>query len=65
MLPQLKIHKSLDIARELGSQSVIVVLDIKKKRFGREYEVWTHNGTRNSGKMSDEFGRTDGAIWRR
>lgn len=35
------------IAREIGSQSVVVVLDVKKKRFGG-YEVWTHNGTRNT-----------------
>lgn len=47
-----------DIAAELGTQSVIAVLDIKKKRFGRGYEVWTHNGTRNSGKCPIEFGRT-------
>ncbi len=36
------------ISNELGSQSVVAVLDIKKKRFGAKYEVWTHNGTRNT-----------------
>lgn len=35
------------IAREIGSQSVVVVLDVKRKRFGG-HEVWTHNGTRNT-----------------
>jgi cyclase len=38
------------IAREIGSQSVVVVLDVKKKLFGRGYEVYTHNGTRSAGK---------------
>ena len=38
------------IAHELGSQSVIAVLDIKKKRFGRRYEVWTHNASTNTGQ---------------
>jgi cyclase len=36
------------IAREIGSQSVVVVLDAKKKRWGGGYEVWTHNATRNT-----------------
>jgi cyclase len=46
-----------EIARELGSQSVIVVLDVKKKRLGRGYEVWTHNGEKNSGKCPVEFAK--------
>jgi cyclase len=37
-----------EIAEQAGSQSVIVVLDVKKRRFGRKYEVWTHNGTKNT-----------------
>lgn len=36
------------IADEVGSQSVVIVLDVKKNRFGNEYMVWTHNGQRNS-----------------
>lgn len=46
-----------DIAHKLGSQSVIAVLDIKKKRFGRNYEIWTHNGSNNSGKCPVEFAK--------
>jgi len=38
------------IAAEIGSQSVVVVLDVKRKLLGRGYEVCTHNGTRNTGK---------------
>lgn len=33
-----------DIANRVGSQSVVVVLDVKKNFFGK-YEVYTHNGT--------------------
>jgi len=36
------------ISQRVGSQSVIVVLDIKKKLFGG-YEVYTHNGTQSTG----------------
>lgn len=37
-----------DMAYQIGSQSVVVVLDVKKNMFGR-YSVFTHNGTKNSG----------------
>ena len=37
-----------EIAERVGSQSVIVVLDIKKKLFGR-YEIYTHNGKKSTG----------------
>ena len=36
------------IADEIGRQSVVVVLDVKKKLFGG-YEVFTHNGQSRSG----------------
>jgi imidazole glycerol-phosphate synthase subunit HisF len=36
------------MAREIGSQSVVLVLDVKRKRWGGGYEVWTHNGRRNT-----------------
>ena len=35
-------------AREIGSQSVVVVLDVRKVKGGR-YEVFTHNGRRGTG----------------
>jgi cyclase len=38
------------IAEQIGKQSVIVVLDVRKAATGGAYEVWTHNATRNSGK---------------
>lgn len=37
-----------EIAERVGSQSVIVVLDVKKKLFGG-YEVYTHNGKNATG----------------
>lgn len=35
------------IADEIGSQSVVVVLDVKKPMFGKELDVFTHNGKKN------------------
>ncbi len=43
-----------EAAARVGNQSVVVVLDVKKDRDGR-YEVWTHNGTRNTGKSPVEL----------
>lgn len=39
-----------EIADEIGSQSVVVVFDVKKTKFGGDYKVYTHNGTRSSGR---------------
>lgn len=36
------------IADEVGRQSVVVVLDVKKRMLSKEYDVYTHNGTRNT-----------------
>ena len=38
-----------EIAREVGSQSVVVVLDVRASRGGR-HRVWTCNGTRDTGR---------------
>lgn len=37
-----------EIANRVGSQSVVVVLDVKKKLFGG-YEAYTHNGKKSTG----------------
>lgn len=37
------------LAAELGSQSVVVVLDTRKAPNGRDYEIWTHNGSKPTG----------------
>jgi imidazole glycerol-phosphate synthase subunit HisF len=44
-----------EIAEEVGKQSVIVVLDVRKKGLFGKYEVYTHNGTRATGKNPREF----------
>lgn len=36
------------IADEVGSQSVVVVLDVKKPMFGKDLDVFTHNGSRKA-----------------
>jgi cyclase len=43
-------HVLGEIAATLGTQSVVAVLDVKKKPTGDGYDVWTHNGTRKTGK---------------
>jgi len=42
------------IAKEVGSQSVVVVLDIKKNKDGN-YKVWTQNGKKDTGKSAIEL----------
>lgn len=36
------------ISEEVGRQSVVVVLDCKKKLFGKDYDIYTHNGQKNT-----------------
>ncbi|PJZ45500.1 AglZ/HisF2 family acetamidino modification protein [Leptospira brenneri] len=45
------------ISREIGSQSIAVVLDIKKKSFSNKYEIWTHNNSINTKLDPIEFSR--------
>jgi cyclase len=44
-----------DAASRVGSQSVVVVIDVKKTGLLRRYEVVTHNGTRRTGFNPVEF----------
>jgi imidazole glycerol-phosphate synthase subunit HisF len=50
------------IARHVGSQSVVVVMDVKKDPRRNVYEVWTHNGTRNTHRDPAEFARQIEAL---
>ncbi len=43
------------IADEIGGQSVVVVLDVKKPLFGREVEVYTHNGRKKARQPLSEL----------
>lgn len=38
-----------DIAKCVGSQSVVVVMDVKKNTKNGQYSLWTNNATQNSG----------------
>lgn len=44
------------MAEEVGRQSIVVVLDVKKKLLGG-YEVFTHNGKKGTGKDPVELAR--------
>jgi cyclase len=39
-----------EAAEKVGNQSVIAVLDVKKSLMDGQYEVWTHNAQKNTGK---------------
>lgn len=42
------------IAQQVGNQSVVIVLDVKVNKDGI-YEVWIHNGKKNTGKSAIEL----------
>jgi len=46
-----------DIAKSVGNQSVIVVLDVKKKRFSNKYELVSHNATKKTGINPVDFAK--------
>lgn len=45
-----------EMANIVGSQSVVVVLDVKKDAKGR-YEIYTHNGSKPTGRYAADFAR--------
>jgi imidazole glycerol-phosphate synthase subunit HisF len=47
-----------EVAKSVGNQSVIVVLDVKKKRFSSKYELYTHNAKKKSSLDPVEFAMT-------
>ncbi len=46
-----------EAAVRVGSQSVVVVMDVKKSGLFRRYEVFTHNGTKGTGLDPVAFAR--------
>jgi imidazole glycerol-phosphate synthase subunit HisF len=44
-----------EIAERVGNQSVVVVMDVKKKVFGNKYELYIHNGKKGTGINPIEF----------
>lgn len=51
-----------DIAAEIGSQSVVVVLDVKKKLLGKDDEVWIRNGSKATGRSAIQFAQEAEAL---
>lgn len=43
------------LADEIGSQSVVVTLDVKKKRLGSGYQIYTMNGKQKSKYKLDDY----------
>lgn len=46
-----------EIAKRVGNQSVVVVLDVKKKLLGHKYDLYTHNGKKSRGIDPVEFAK--------
>lgn len=46
-----------EIAKAVGNQSVVVVMDVHKRKFLGKYELFTHNGTKSTGLNPVEFAK--------
>jgi len=46
----------------VGNQSVVVVLDVKKRMLGGNYEIWTHNAKVNTKKDPIAFAKQVEAL---
>jgi len=44
-----------EISNEIGRQSVVVVIDVKKKKFSKKYDVFINNGNKKSKVCLEEF----------
>lgn len=44
-----------ELVKRVGSQSVVVVIDAKKRMFSSKYEVYIHNATKSTGLDAVEF----------
>lgn len=49
-------------AEVVGSQSIVVVMDVKLTKNGRAYEIWTHNACKPTGKNPIDFAKKAGAL---
>ena len=50
------------IAEEIGRQSVVVVLDVKKRLLSKEYDVYIHNGKKNTKRSVIEVAKNFEAL---
>jgi cyclase len=46
-----------EVAGQVGRQSVVAVLDVRKRAFGGSYRVYSHNGSKDSGHDPVELSR--------
>lgn len=44
-----------EFSTAVGNQSVVIVLDVKKHKWGKSFEIYTHNGTKPTGKTPAEY----------
>ena len=44
-----------EIADAVGNQSVVVILDVKTRKFSSKYDIYTHNGTVKTDRSLEEF----------
>lgn len=44
-----------DIAQQVGNQSVVVTIDLKKKKLGSGYDIYTHNGKKKQKLKLTDF----------
>lgn len=51
-----------EMAEEIGSQSVVVVLDVRKRMFGGEYDVFVGNGRKNTKQSAADLARKAEAL---
>lgn len=47
-----------EISETVGAQSVVVVVDVKKKMLGSSYDVYTHNASKKTGISGLDFAET-------
>lgn len=51
-----------EVAEQVGSQSIVVVMDVKKSGLLRRYEVFTHNGSKGTGLDPMAFAKKAEAL---
>ena len=51
-----------EIADEVGNQSVVVVIDVRRTKGSETPEVWTHNGTRPTGRTVTDIAAEEEAM---
>ena len=49
-------------AKVVGSQSIVVVMDVKKNVRGSNYEIWTHNASKPAGKSPVDLAKQVEAL---